>query len=800
MNRLGAAARPFQTNDLAVLQRFARQAALALRNATLFGQAEQRRRAAQELARLARTLSDRLDPVALGAEIVQSFHSLFPELSCTIRLLRPDGALVVAASTDFEPGHVQVPGTGLTARVLAEGHAVWSLDRLGDPALVYDEELRRRVEDMGLRAGLVVPLRTERGILGVLQVSAHDAREFSAHEAELAQAYADQSALTLEGARLFEALQKSEARYRELFENSNDPMASATLDGFFTSVNRAMERLLGRSRQELVGRHYSTVVTAASVAYAEEHSRRALAGERPPLIWEAEFVHESGKTIAVECSTRFLRDQTRRHIGWEGVFRDVTARKEMEAALRQAKEAAESASRAKSSFLANMSHELRTPLNGILGYVQVLRRDGGLGAKQDAGLTVIEQSGEHLLGLIDEILDLAKIETGTIAIQPTTFDLRQLLEGIVETIRARAQGKGLRFVTEWPTDLPRAVRVDERRLRQVLMNLLDNAIKYTHQGTIAFTVERSGGRTRFVVEDTGIGIRPEDLADIFEAFRRVPEPRAFVEGAGLGLAISRALVALLGGTLEVASTPGEGSRFWFELDLPEGSPLGLDFAQPMRRIAGIRGGRRRVLIVDDKEDNRRLLCDLLEPLGFQVSEAPGAGDWLAEEGLARFDAILLDLRMPGLDGLEITRRIRALERERRVVIIAVSASAFEHHREQCLEAGTDDFIAKPFRLERLLDMLCRPLGLDLIYAEKGTATPPSDDAASGVEERLIPAPAELAHLLDLARRGDVKQVLEGAARLEGDPRLGPFTRELRRLAEQFQIRQLCQFLERAGER
>ena len=635
MNRMGPDARPFEVKDLAVLQRFARQAAFALRNATLFGQAEQRRRAAQELARLARTLSDRLDPQALGAEIVQSFYSLFPELSCTLRLLRPDGALVVAASTDFEPGHVQVPGTGLTARVLAEGHAVWSPNRLEDPGLVYDEELRRRVEDMQLRAGLVVPLRTDRGVLGVLQISAHDTREFSLHEAELAQAYGDQAALTIERARLFGALRESEARYRNLYENSNDPMASTTLDGRFTSVNGAMEALLGWSRDELIGQSRDMVATPASRMDWEQRNQRILAGERLPRIWETEVRHKDGHTILLECRTRFVRDDAGRPVEIEGTYRDISARKEIEAALRQAKEAAESASRAKSSFLANMSHELRTPLNGILGYVQLLKRDGGLLAKQEKALAVIEQSGEHLLGLINEVLDLAKIEAGGFDLQPTTFDLRKLLSGIVEMMRARAEDKKLSFFAESFTELPAMVRTDERRLRQVLVNLLDNAIKYTRQGGVAFKVGRHENRIRFLVEDTGVGIAPEELVRIFEAFHQVREPRAFVEGTGLGLAISQTLVTLLGGTLEVASTPGEGSRFWFDLELPEVAGADADVARSTTGVVGIRGDRRRLMIVDDKEDNRRLLRDLLAPLGFEIDEEDSGEACLARLGSGR---------------------------------------------------------------------------------------------------------------------------------------------------------------------
>ena len=795
MDRLEPGSPPFTPDDLATLERAARQAALALRNATLYGQAEQRRRAAQELARLSRTLSDRLDANALGAEIVQSFHSLFPELSCTLRLLRPDGTLVAIASTDFEPGHVQAPGTGLTARVLSEGHAVWSLDRLAEPGLIYDEDLRRRVEHMHLHAGLVVPLRTERGTLGVLQVSARDAREFSAHEAELAQSYADQAALTIERARLFDALEKSDARYRELFENSNDAMATVTVDRVFTSVNRAFEALLGWSRDELVGQNSDIVGTPASIAQWEDRTRRAMAGEKLRSIWETEMRHKSGRIIQIESRTRLFRDRTGRGVGVEGTYRNIAARKEMEAALLQAKDAAESASIAKSSFLASMSHELRTPLNGILGYVQVLKREGELAARHDKALGIIEQSGEHLLGLINEILDFAKIEAGSFEIQSNAFELRSMLDGIAEIMRTRAEDKQLSFLAEWFSELPSVVRTDERRLRQVLMNLLDNAVKYTHDGGVAFKVGRHGERVRFMVEDTGIGIDAQHLVSIFEPFHRVRDPQGFVEGTGLGLAISRTLVALIGGSLEVVSTPGQGSRFWFDLDLPEASRVELESAKPRRVVAGVRGDRRRLLVVDDKETNRRLLRDLLVPLGFEVTEASDGKECLARVSADRPDGILLDLRMPGMDGIEVTRRIRAAEGESRIVIVAVSASAFEHHREQCLEAGADDFAAKPFRLETLVEILCRHLGLEALYTEssRGPAREISDDDA-------VPPPSELADLLDLARRGSIRRIVNWASRLETESRYASFAEEVRTLAERFDLKQLRQFLEEAGAR
>jgi PAS domain S-box-containing protein len=974
MGRTEPGAPPFGPDDLAILERVGGLAALALRNATLYGEAEQRRRGAQELARLARTQSDRLDATALAQEIVQSFHSLLPDLSCTLRLLRPDGSLVVAASTDFEPGHVQGPGTGLTARVMAEGHVLWSLDRLADPGLEYDDDLRRRVEDMGLRAGLVAPLRTERGILGVLQVSARDAREFSSHEAELAQAFADQAAPALESARLSAGLRASEERTRLVIDSALDAVISIDIGGRIVGWNAQAERTFGWSPDEVMGRVLSETIIPVRYRVAhEEGLRRYRASGEGPVInrrLELSAIRRDGREFPVELSispvstgevttfTAFVRDITQRaeaeyairrqaslvrllqvaavaanvaptaraalQIGVDEVcaytfwpvgdafvladdgsgdlvpahiwhldpperyrrFQELTnasrfsrgvglpgrvlatgeaawiidlaedanfprarvavdsglkcafgfpvlARSEVvavlefftgepgepdpalldamanigtqlgrvferqrsEAELRLAKDAAEAASRAKSSFLANMSHELRTPLNAILGYAQVLGREADLGARPQRAVGVIERSGQHLLSLINEILDLAKIESGTIEMHRAPFDFPGLLAGVADLMRARAEDKGLAFTSESPAVLPAAVRADEKRLRQVLTNLLDNAIKYTASGGVKLTVARHEGRYRFVVEDTGIGISADQLPRIFETFHQIRSEQEFIEGTGLGLAISKTLVALMGGTLEVASTPGEGSRFWFDLDLPEAEA---DDSGPLRRVVGVRGGRRRLLVVDDNADNRQLLRDLLVPMGFEVEEAADAESGLARVAAAQPDAILLDLRMPGMSGLEATRRLRDLDTGRGLVVIAVSASVFGYHREECIAAGADDFLAKPFRLERLLDLLCQHLGLEPVHDTEPAEATFGPAAYGGAPTTLVfPPPHILAPLLEHAQRGDIKQVLEHAGRIEAAGlRYEPFVSELRALAQRFQVNKLCQFLEK----
>jgi CheY-like chemotaxis protein len=362
-----------------------------------------------------------------------------------------------------------------------------------------------------------------------------------------------------------------------------------------------------------------------------------------------------------------------------------------------------------------MSHELRTPLNAVLGYAQLLTMDGGLSARQARGVDVIHQSGEHLLALVDDILDLARIEAGRTELNAESVNLANALQTVVNLMQVKAHGKRLAFVFDAGAGLPQAVLADERRLRQVLLNLTGNAIKFTDQGTVTLraSAEPKGPARvllRLDVEDTGVGMRPDDLERIFEPFEQAGDVQSRSGGTGLGLAITRALVNDMGGQVQVSSEFGRGSRFRVELPLPVAQPA-QSAPRKVHGVARYPGPPRRVLVVDDVAENRALLCDFLTNAGFEVAQACDGSELLAAARSFRPDLILMDSVMPLVDGMEATRRLRRDADLNAVPVIAISASATAGHRAACLQAGVNVFLTKPVSLEMLQAHIAEQLGL-----------------------------------------------------------------------------------------
>ncbi|QPK64859.1 PAS domain S-box protein [Methylomonas sp. LL1] len=649
-------------------------------------------------------------------------------------------------------------GRGPIGTAIRSGEMFYIQDIASDPRMApwRDAALRR-----GYRSDIALPLRDESGqVFGALMIYASECQAFTPAEIRLMDELAGDLAFgigvlrtRLERIRAEEQLRESENRLRLTLETThigiwdwdiqNDLWFASptyyTMLGYqphigFADRNEWLERLhpddrdhVGNKIQDVLSRDFKEYRYEARVRHADGHYR-----------WQ----YVTGFGIERDSNgivTRML-----------GIRMDIDERKQAEEALRRykdqleltvqqrtaelvlARDAAEAANKAKSVFLANMSHELRTPLNAILGFSGLMRRDPCLSGGQAENLDIIKRSGEHLLKLINDVLEMAKIEAGRLQLEIAPFDLGGLVRDVTEMMQIRAQEKGLRLLLDQTSDFPRYIKSDEARIRQILINLINNAVKFTEQGGVTLRLgARENARHHLLieVEDSGPGIAPENQTRLFEPFVQLSDGGA-QSGTGLGLAITRQFVKLMGGSIRVESALGKGSLFRVELPVELASPAEILQPEPhkLSEVVGLAPGQPsyRILIVEDQRENQLLLRRLMNDIGLEVRVVENGLQCLELFPDWRPDLIWMDKQMPVMDGIEATKRIRSLPHGEMVKIVAVTASAFKEQQREMLDAGMDDFVRKPYRFDEIYDCLARQLGLEYLYHSDS----PADETAT----------------------------------------------------------------------
>lgn len=462
------------------------------------------------------------------------------------------------------------------------------------------------------------------------------------------------------------------------------------------------------------------------------------------------------------------------------LLKEIAAHQKTDAALQDAKEAAESANRAKSRYVVGLSHELRTPLNAVLGYAQLLERDESIPAPRQGAIKVIKRSAEHLSGLIDGLLDISKIEAGKLQVYSNEINIHDFLDQIVDMFRPPAQAKGVAFEHERASSLPQFVRTDEKRLRQILVNLISNALKFTDSGRIRLDVAYRSQVATFTISDTGHGIAEKDLPRIFDPFQRgEAEHQGRMPGLGLGLTITRLLTQTLGGEISVTSEKGQGTTFRIRLMLSAvDRPQAL--IEPTRRIRGYTGPRRSILIVDDNKDHRILMRETLFPLGFNVLSANDGSDCLSLLEDARPDLFLIDISMPGISGWELVDRLREAGQSAPIVMLSANIG---DGSAPAGATGHNDTLAKPFDLRQLYDKLALHLGLHWTYEDEQQA-----EEGTGLLDRIIhPGPAHVAELIRLGEIGYVRGIEAKLAEIASQPEHKPFADAVRDYVQAFDL-------------
>lgn len=548
-------------------------------------------------------------------------------------------------------------------------------------------------------------------------------------------------------------LQQSEARYRGYFESNLIGMATVTVEGHFCEVNTRFCKILGYKREELTGMHWHELTYPQDQALEQTKLAEVIEQMTEGYALDQRYLHKNGSTIHVSVSVRCIRLTSQSIDHFVMLLQDVTDKVRAREALIQSQKAAETANRAKSVFLAHMSHELRTPLNAIMGFSELMAGDSSISEEIRDNLRIINHSGEHLLHIINDVLALAKIEAGNMQQDDCVFDLPAVLQDLGKIIQAQAEEKKLRFTLEIAENLPRYIKVDLGKLRQVLINLLMNAIKFTEQGKVVLRASTLPGKglenirqILLEVEDSGFGIPVEQQEHVFKPFVQLEGSQIALKGGGLGLPICRSYVEFMGGEISIKSAPEKGTLFQVFLPVQIAKAAALisidDLSTP--KVIGLEAGQAeyRVLITEDHPENGHFLSILLKQVGFVVHEAKDGAEAVSIFQNWRPHFIWMDLDLPEIDGLEATRRIRSLPDGKDVKIVLLTASDLTMEEGDVFAAGCDDKMHKPYRLQEAFSMLKKHLSVRYTYSEKSEVSEPVEEH-NDMSEQLAELPAQL---------------------------------------------------------
>lgn len=587
-------------------------------------------------------------------------------------------------------------------------------------------------------------------ITGKLQTYEHDLKKpdgMYTYEARIIKSGADEVVCIVrditERKLVQKALQESEERYRSVVTAMTEGIVLQNANGVIDTCNKSAERILGLNSQQMMGKtsvdpHWRAIKEDGSPFPGEEHPAMVTLRTGEPCVDVVMGVHKPDDSltwISINSQPLYKSGDSLPYAVVTSFF-DITERKQAEEALQKALAAAQAASISKSRFLSHMSHELRTPLNAILGFSQVMAKSDTLSAEQKEQLKIINRSGEHLLNLINDILSMSKIEAGQITLSENCFDFYQLLEDLEQMLRFKAASKGLQLVFERSANVPRYIEADESKLRQILINLLGNAVKFTNEGSIYLRIKlesetQNNSLIIFEIEDTGAGIAAEEIPTVFDPFVQSETGRKSMQGTGLGLPISRQFVRLMGGDITIKSQLGKGTIFTFDVQVKEVAAIQEKSSLTTKRVIGLQPNQPtyRILIVEDIAENRLLLLKLLKPLGFEVQEAVNGQEAIAIWSTWKPHLIWMDMLMPIMDGYEATKQIKALQQQRltmenvpKTVIIALTASAFEEEQLSMISSGCDDLVRKPFQESELFEKMAQYLGVQYIYANETQST------------------------------------------------------------------------------